>query len=326
MKTRWHRCLPLLLVILAIAIGASPAVSRTASGPSTWVQSSYDDFRSGELLSVALDDEGEIRIAPELIPIGDTGEAYVWAVDEAPDGSVFVAAGTEGRVYRFAAATGGPGPVSSETFFTADGTVHAMTVGPDQNLYVAASPGGAIWRLPLSGAIGGSRPEPLFTTGAQYVWSLLVGEDGTVYAGTGDGGVVFRVAADGSGGELYDSSEAHVTALAFDGAGNVLAGTSDNGHLYRISPEGDVFVLFDAPTKQITGIVPTDTGVYFAGLAQEAGARGDNPSDVDASGGEALQGPIYLLHADGLVEQLWGSADSSMLPDISSAGETTAGC
>jgi len=301
------------LIAVATLCGARTplTVSAAATGPSTWVQSSYEDFRAGELVSVALDGDGDLRLAPEMDLLGDTPEAYVWAVAEAPDGSVFAAAGTDGRVYRFAAAARDAEPT---VFFDTEGTVHAITVGPDEHLYVAASPGGDIWRLPLAGVEG--TPAPFVSTGAQYVWSLLVDAAGTLYAGTGDGGEVHRVQADGTRDVLYDSGEMHVTALALDADGNVLAGTSDNGHLYRISPAGDVFVLFDAPMKQITGIVPTDEGVYFSALEQGAGA-GDSPSEGDGgaaitgSNGEAGHGAVYLLHEDGYVEQLWGSDATS---------------
>jgi hypothetical protein len=298
-----------LAAALVIASGTLPAVGA-AGGPSIWVQSSYADFRAGELLSVSLDGEGEIRLAPEMRAVGDTREAYVWAVDEAADGSVFVAAGTEGRIYRFA-----PGAQDAEAslFFDAEGTVHAMTLGVDGNLYVAASPGGAIWRLPTSGV--DEAAEPLFRTESDYVWSLVVDQEGTVYAGTGDGGVIHRIRADGSGDVLYDSSELHVTALALDGDGRVLAGTSDSGHLYRIDADGDVFVLFDAPMKQITGIVPTSAGVYFAaleqGVADAEGTEGSEGAAIGGSSGDDLQGAVYLLHDDGFVEQLWGSAEQS---------------
>ncbi|MGD8329275.1 MAG: hypothetical protein PVJ49_07540 [Acidobacteriota bacterium] len=295
------------LVLLGALLAAGvPAVRGAATGPSTWVQSGYDDFGAGKLVSVALDDEGEISLAPELNKVGDTGEALVWAVDEAQDGSVFAAAGTEGRVLRFAPGT----DVAPETFFDAEGTVHAMTLGPDGNLYVAASPGGAVWRLPLSGDIVDAAP--LFTTGAQYVWALVVADDGTVYAGTGDAGVIWRISADGEGEELYDTDEAHVTALALDDDGNLLAGTADSGHLYRIAPDGDVFVLFDAPMKQITGIVPTATGVYFAALERDAGSvGGDGASGGNGNDDAPLKGAVYLLHDDGFIERLWGSGERS---------------
>jgi len=277
-----------------------------------WVQSSYDDFRGGDLVSVSLDDQGEIRLAPRLAVLGDAREAYVWAVDEAPDGSVFAAAGTEGRVYRFA-----PGAAAAESeaelFFEAGGAVHAMSMGPDEHLYVAASPGGNIWRLPLTGA--GETDAPWFSTESRYVWSLAFDAGGNLYVGTGDGGVIYRVPPDGAGEVLYDSNETHITALSMDDAGNLLAGSADNGHLYRIDAGGDVFVLFDSPMKQITGIVSTAAGVYFAALEQEVG---EESSDDEATGaaiagsnGDDLKGAVYLLHEDGYVEQLWGSEDES---------------
>ena len=283
-----------------------------APGPMTWVQSSYDDFRAGEMVSVSLDTEGEIRLAPELGLIGDTREAFVWAVDEAADGSVYVAAGTDGRVYRFAA---GAVDASADLFFEADGAVHAMVVGPDDHLYVAASPGGAIWRLALDGTTG-IASEPWFSTGTRYVWDLVFGGDGTLYAGTGDGGMIYRVETGGSGEMFYDSNDTHITSLAIDPSGNILAGSSDNGHLYRVAPDGDVFVLFDSSMKQITGIVSTAAGVFFSALESAPGSdasddEGDEGPAISGSTGDSLRGAVYLLRDDGLVEQLWGSADES---------------
>jgi len=307
------------------AEAASGPTSPTspATGPTTWVQSSYEDFGAGDLVSVSLDHEGQIRLAPELVLLGSAQEAYVWAVDEAPDGSVFAAAGTDGRIYRFAAADTSQEP---SVFFDVEGTVHAMALGPDGYLYAAASPGGNIWRLPLSG--GAEVAAPWFSTESPYVWSLAFGTDGSLYVGTGDGGVIHRVTPDGTGEVLYDSNETHITALSIDKDGNLLAGSSDNGHLYRISPDGDVFVLFDAPMKQITGIVPTATGIFFAALEQGAGsedsesggeagapgaasAAGAAGAAIPGSSSDASRGAVYLLHDDGLVEQLWGSGAHS---------------
>lgn len=301
-----------LPIAAAIALVLAGSVGIAATGPMTWVQSSYDDFRAGEMVSVSLDTEGEIRLAPELGLIGDTREAFVWAVDEAADGSVYVAAGTDGRVYRFAA---GAVDAIADLFFEADGAVHAMVVGPDDHLYVAASPGGAIWRLALDGTTG-IASEPWFSTGTRYVWDLVFGGDGTLYAGTGDGGMIYRVETGGGGEMFYDSNETHITSLAIDPSGNILAGSSDNGHLYRVGPEGDVFVLFDSPMKQITGIVSTAAGVFFSALESGPGSDASDDESAEAgaisgSNGDSLRGAVYLLHDDGLVEQLWGSAGES---------------
>lgn len=310
-----------VLAGLAIAGGGLGPVAGAASGPTIWVQSSHADFGAGDLVSVSLDHEGQIRLAPELVLVGNVPEAYVWAVDEAPDGTVFASAGTEGRIYRFAAGATGEDP---SVFFEAEGTVHAMALGPDGYLYAAASPGGDIWRLPLSG--GGDVDAPWFSTETRYVWSLAFDADGNLYVGTGDGGVIHRVAADGTGEVLYDSNENHITALSIDAAGNLLAGSSDNGHLYRISRDGGVFVLFDSPMKQITGIVPTPGGIFFAALEQGAAASGAGAGAGAGAGGEdestggaaiggndedSSEGAVYLLHDDGLVEQLWGSGEHS---------------
>lgn len=299
----------LLLALLATGAGlaAFRAPASVATGPMTWVQSSFDDFSAGELVSVSLRAGGELGLAPTMTPVGNVPEAYVWAVGGSPDGAVFVAAGTEGRVYRFAREASGAEP---EVFFDTDGAVHAMAVGADGNVYVAASPDGRIWRLPADADAVTDEEAPFYTTESRYVWSLAIDDDGTVYAGTGDDGSVHRVDVDGNGDLLYDSGSAHVTSLALDADGNLLAGTSDDGHLYRIGADGDVFVLFDAPLKQITGIVPSAAGVYFSALEQgvaESSSSGGEGAASSSDGDEALRGAVYLQHEDGFIEQLWGS-------------------
>ena len=74
-----------LPISVAMALVLAGSVGIAATGPMTWVQSSYDDFRAGEMVSVSLDTNGEICLAPELVLIGDTREAFVWAVAEAAE-------------------------------------------------------------------------------------------------------------------------------------------------------------------------------------------------------------------------------------------------
>ena len=294
-------------LLLAVVVSSGVAA---ASGPTSWVQSSYEDFQAGQIVSVSLGEDGDLRLAPELGLIADTKEAFVWAVDEAVDGTVFAAAGTEGKVLRM-----GPGATEPELFFEASGTVHAVEIGPDNNLYVAASPGGSIWRLPLDGS--GANSEPWLETGVRYAWSLAFGADGTLYVGTGGDGVILRAGEDGEVETLFDSGEKHITALAVDRDGNVLAGSSDNGHVYRVSPAGDVFVLFDSPLTQITGIVPTDEGIYVAGVKREAAAAGSGSNGQQATvaapttGSNGKAGAVYLIQRDGFVEELWASETES---------------
>jgi hypothetical protein len=322
------RALATLALLGAAAVAASQvaavphagAAVAMATAPAIWVQSGYDDFRAGEVASVSLDSEGDIRLAPALELLGDTREAFVWAVEEAADGSVYAAAGTEGRIYRLPP---GAGDAEPERFFEAGGTVHAMAMGPDGDLYLAASPGGDLWRLPLA---GGEMPtEPWLSLEARYVWSLAFAPDGTLYAGTGEDGRIWRVDTAGAGGAggaagaagavgavgvggaagpagaagaasatgaaelLYDTDESHITALAVAADGSVLAGSADNGHLYRIGPQGnDVFVLFDASLRQITGIVPTAEGIWVAAMEQ---ATTDAPAASPEAPPRAAGGP-----------------------------------
>jgi hypothetical protein len=308
------------LAVAATQVAALPlagVAAPTATAPAIWVQSGYEDFRAGEVASVSLDRDGDIRLAPALELVGDTREAFVWAVEQAADGSVYAAAGTEGRIYRLPP---GARDAAPERFFEASGTVHAMALGPDGDLYLASSPGGDLWRLPLAG--GAMPTEPWLSLEARYVWSLAFAPDGTLYAGTGEDGRIWRVNAAGAAGAaelFYDTDESHITALAVAADGAVLAGSADNGHLYRLGPEGnDVFVLFDASLRQITGIVPSAEGIWVAAMEQATtdapvASPGSPPGGGGAGGGgsggsgSGASGAVFLVHDDGLVESIWES-------------------
>lgn len=325
-----------LLAVLALCLvgrpgAAGPATATGAAapvGPSTWVQSSFDDLLAGELDGTSLSSVGEVTLAPTLEQLHDTGSPYVWAVAAAPDGRAWYAVGEEGDVWSLA--TDG----TTEEFFSlrGDPQVHAMALGPDGHLYAASSPGGFVWRVPVEEGETASE-EPWYQPQQRYAWSLAFGPGGRLYVGTGPQGTIHGVADDGEGSLLYDSDQEHVTALAVDGEGNVLAGTEDGGQVLRISPatgEGEpgVFVLHDSALRQITGLVVGDAGIFAGGIGEAAPDEEESGGPASSGGGDAapataaaargpgagasldpeeLAGAVYLLHADGYAETLWTS-------------------
>jgi hypothetical protein len=103
-----------------------------AVGPKTWVQSSYEDFAAGEIMSVSLTESGEISLSRALEQVYPEEAAeetpYVWAFDEAPDGTIYASVGSEGRVISIS-----PGGEVT-TFFEAPSTAYALRYGPDDHV------------------------------------------------------------------------------------------------------------------------------------------------------------------------------------------------
>ena len=227
-----------------------------ASSTTAWEMGSWSDFIRGRFQGISLSREGRLSLAPKVETVFSSDQPVIWAVAEAPDGTLYAATGNRGRVYRI----GRDG--ASSLLWTADQPeVFAIAVGHDGALYAGSSPDGKVYRIRKGQA------EEYFAPHTRYIWSLTVAPDGALYVGTGDQGKVFRVEAAGKGELYYDTGQSHVTGLALDAAGRLLAGTEPNGILYRISAKDKAFVLYNASLPEIRAIVPMPDGsVYAAAL------------------------------------------------------------
>ena len=227
-----------------------------ASSTTAWEMGSWSDFMRGRFQGISLSREGRLSLAPKVETVFSSDQPVIWAVAEAPDGTLYAATGNRGRVYRI----GRDG--ASSLLWTADRPeVFALAIGHDGALYAGTSPDGKVYR------IRNGKAEEYFAPQARYIWSLAVAPDGALYVGTGDRGKVFRVESAGKGEVYYDTGQANVTGLALDSEGRLLAGTEPNGLLYRIPAKDKAFVLYDASLPEIRAIVPmADGSVYAAAL------------------------------------------------------------
>lgn len=327
---------------------------QTASAGTTglWECNTYGDFLKGRFLGVSLTRDGRLTLAPRLETLAETGEAGVWSVAAAPDGTVYFSTGHRGRVYRWKA---GERPVL--VWSAPQPEVFALALDAKNVLYAASSPDGKIWR------IENGKASEYFDPKAKYVWSLCAAPDGALYAGTGQEGKIWRITAPGQGEIWYETGQTHVTALALDARGRLLAGTEPNGILYRIEGRGKAFVLYDSSLPEIRSIVPAaDGSVYVAAMggayarrqAQAASTAAAQPTtgmvtttitvsaDADAAAqrgieiqpkaeppkpaAPAIETPpppptvdlsaeksaLYRIYPDNLVETLWSSKEENV--------------
>jgi hypothetical protein len=224
-----------------------------ASSTATWEMSSYQDFLRGKFQNLSLNRDGTLSLAPRMDAVFNSGQAVIWSVAEAPDGSLYAGTGNRGRLYRIDKSH------NAKLLWSADQPeIFAVAIGPDGAVYAGTSPDGKIYRV-----VNG-KAELYFDPHEKYIWSLVFGTDGALYAGTGDQGKVYRVTAANQGEEYYATGQAHVTGLSLDPAGKLLAGTEPNGILYRIAAKGKAFVLYDANLPEIRAIANGPDGSIYA--------------------------------------------------------------
>jgi len=250
-----------------------------ASSTTAWEMNSYQDFIRGRFQGISLTREGRLALAPRIQSIFSSDQPVVWGVAPAPDGSVYVATGHRGRLYRIDKSG------KSALVWTADQPeIFAIVADTNGAIYAATSPDGKIYR------IENGKATEYFAPQAKYIWSLVMTRDGTLYAGTGDQGKVFRVESAGKGEVLYSTGQSHVTGLAIDRNGQVLAGTEPNGILYRISGKDKAFVLYDASLPEIRALsLAPDGAIYAVAMGGSLAKRTQGmPQNVPAQSG----GPV----------------------------------
>lgn len=313
--------------VSALLLAALP-VSLAAVQTESVVHETYQHFLDGELKNVSLHRDGRLRLAPRVSEIGSLAEAVIWSAVAGPEGTLFIGAGNEGKVYAFS-----PGGEVEELADTEQVFVRALAVDDRGRLYFGSSPDGKVYRVGDDG-----ETEVFFDPRETYIWSLQFGPGGDLFVATGDQGRVYRVPAGaeaGSAGEVYfDGDESHISTLAWDEEGRLLAGTSPNGYVYRLAGKGEAFLLFNSPDEEVRRIVPGSDGNLFvatfssggqgsetsgrAGSLAEAlaalasgekadGAGESNPpgASSDENGGKR-PGTIYRVTADGFYEPFWG--------------------
>ncbi len=248
--------------VLSFVVG----MALNGATTTTWEMSSYQDFIKGRFDGVALDRDGRLTLAPKLDSVFSSGQAVIWSLAKAPDGSIYAGTGHRGRVYKIT-----PGGSSSLVWTADQAEVFAVAVDPAGVLYVATSPDGKIFKIDNGKAV------EVFNPQTKYIWSLAFGKDGTLYAGTGDPANVYAIDKAGHGQLYYSTGQGHVTSLAVDAQGRLLAGSEPNGILYRITGKEKAFVLYDASLPEIHAIRAMPDGTVYAAalggaLSNKAGA------------------------------------------------------
>lgn len=262
------RLLPCLLMTAAIGL---------AGGSASWESHTFPDFVRGRFTGISLTRDGRLTLAPRLDPVFASGEAGVWSVAAATDGTLYLGTGHRGRLYRIAA-NGQASPI----WTSPQPEIFALAAGARGEVYAGTSPDGRVWK------IAGNQVTEFYNPKAKYIWSLAFAPDGSLYVATGDNGRIHRVAPDGKGEVWYETGQSHVTSLVVDARGRLVAGTEPNGIIYRVEGKDKAFVLYDSPLPEIRSLVAMPDGSIYAAALGGSVTQKQAQSATDAAGRESI--------------------------------------
>ena len=328
--------------LLVLALVAASAATLFASKPVFWQTATLNDFLRGEVENLSIDGHGRLVLGPATELVAETTSPFLWAMAVAPDGSIYVGSGNEGKVFKIGAAG------KAETFFdTTELEVHALALAPDGSLFAATSPEGRIYKIDRSG-----NGATFFDPEDKYIWSLALDAQGNLYAGTGEKGLIYKITPDGKSTTFYATKATHVIALTFERNGQLLAGTEGPGRLFRVDSAGKAFLLLDSTHQEIRAIrLDAQGNIYLAALTGRTTSTSQPPASstsettstpsarepvptvttevtaiaVVDSGGASVgssdaparedrrsgRGAIYRIRPDGLWDILWESGEDS---------------
>ena len=310
----------------------------SAGGARFWEVATLADFLKGDPTSLSIDLHGRLLLGPALQPVTDPESPVIWDGLLAPDGTLYVGSGNDGRVLKVTR-----DGHSSTLFDSTELEVHALALAPAGGVYVGTSPDGRVSKIDAAG-----KATTFFDPEDKYIWAIASAPDGTAFIATGDKGAIYKVAPDGKGAVFYQTKATHVRSLLLAANGDLYAGTESPGRVLRISPNGTGFLLLDSGLQEISALRQGPNGVvYAAALTGKASSddRNSPPPITDNSrptptvsvsaeitsmsvvdipvqagtplnsgrdsGKNAGKGSVYRIQPDGIWDLVWTSADDT---------------
>jgi hypothetical protein len=276
---------------LSLFAGHAKAVTTEA-----FVLDDAADFTGGELDGAAIESSGRLVPGLAIERVDLAGEATAYSVARAPDGTVFIGTGNEGKVY---ALRGNRTELYAET---GQLLVASLAIGPNGVLYAGTLPEGRIYAIDGPASVRElARPE-----GAEHVWAL-VWDDAkrTLFAGTGPTGRVYAIDPSGAASVYYDGGSGHVMALARDTDGTLYAGTDDAALVLRLEAPGRASVVYDFPGNEITALAARSGTIAVAANEFPPPPRPTtNTQNRSAARPKPGKGSLYRVGQDGRTELL----------------------
>ena len=266
-----------IIIRLTLALCLGCAASALAVGTSHWTHTSEADFKAGTFKDVVATNLGDLNLSRAVKNLlgQDARVSAVYALTQAPDGTVYAATGPEGVLLRL---NGNQIETAAEI---GDNTnLFSLLVDAKGHLLVGTGgEEGQVLRIEGNGA----RPQAIFKApGVQYIWSMIQTADGTIYAATGPNGQVFEInPASGTNKVLLDTDENNILCLLAGDGDFIYAGSDPNGLVYRINRKtGEVFVVYDAAETEVAALARDAKGNLYAATAQATEPTGEEAAQT----------------------------------------------
>ena len=94
------RMRPFLRNLFVLGLVAASATTASASKPVFWQTATLNDFLRGEVENLSVDSHGRLVLGPATEMVAETTAPFLWAMAVAPDGSLYVGSGNEGKVFK----------------------------------------------------------------------------------------------------------------------------------------------------------------------------------------------------------------------------------
>ena len=323
------RLLPVAFCLFACGVAVN------AAGARFWEVGTLADFLKGDATSLSIDLHGRLLLGPSLAAVADTDAPVLWGAVVAPDGTVFVGSGNDGKVMKVTRAG-----KFSLFYDSTELEVHALAFAPGGGVYVGTSPDGRVYKVDASG-----NATPFFDPEDKYIWALASQPDGTLFVATGDKGLIYKVAPDGKGSVFYRTKATHVRSMLMTSGGDLIAGTESPGRVFRINPSGTGFLLLDSNLQEVSAIRPGPGGIVYAAALSGKPSEDRSPvvppmpepsrppvptvtaeitgmtvvdvgTPTSVGGGRdssrgAGKGAVYRIQPDGVWDIVWTSADDT---------------
>jgi len=234
----------------------------------------------------------------------DPNSKYIWDMVLDNAGTLYVATGDHGEIYK----VGANGQHS--LFFQSDEVhIRVLALDPKGNLIAGSDGSGLVYRIAPNG-----EAFVLYSAPKKEITALAIDPAGNIYAGAAGekhagastpgmgitvapaqnplapggnititavpaapmapfpapgagatgGSEIYRIAPDGAPSRLWSSREDLVYALGFDQGGRLLAGTGNRGHIFAINGVDDFTDLIKASATQITAFAAAPGGGLYA--------------------------------------------------------------
>lgn len=225
----------------------------------TWAHNSQTDFEKGTLKNLSLRSDGRLSLGPSFREIFDSSTAYLWALAQDSQGTLYAGGGgpNAATAKLFAIGRDGKGRVAAELPGL---QIQAIAIDKKDRVYAATAPDGKVYRLDSGGKF-----DVFYDPKAKYIWALAINSKGELFVATGDSGEIHRVMPDGKGSVFFQTEETHARSLAVDAQDNLIVGTEPGGLVLRVSPSGEGFVLYQAAKREVTAVAVSKDGVIYAG-------------------------------------------------------------